>query len=216
MILDGRRTTYALLIVNLALILFITIRAGSSTVKPQTCGRPPLAVHVIDHAPAPRPDTLVLIDFEKPNDLINMYWQGGYFTTALTDTHVTHGRRALVIDRERDNNIELATVHFPTDWEGYRRLEFDVYHEGEGDGTIWLRVGSKYDADRFYVASQKFARPYVLHPGANTISIPLEDIAGVFGGLPPRKSLHFNFPADGPRRYYVDFLRLVRDVGPDE
>lgn len=204
-----RATSYVLLLINLALILFISIRAGSSDFERRGRLTQPLSIWILNPPWVPRPDTLILNDFEKWNDMMNMFRQGGDFSMVLTGDHATHADSSLVITKHHDDNIEVATVHFPRNWNGYERLEFDIYNDGEAAATVWLRIGSQFDARRFYLSSHKYAKPFVLAPGANTVSIPLSDIREAFGSLPERKSLHFNFPADGGRRYYLDFLRLV-------
>ncbi len=213
--LNSKRTTYILLAVNLALVVFIIIRAGSKTVDAQTRNPRPFGIHRVAPVPGPGPDTLVLNDFEKWNDRMNMYWQGGEFTTALSKRRVSHGATSLEIERRPDENIELATVHFPKDWAGYDRMQFDLYNDSDTKSSVWVRLGDRYDAKKFYIASQKYAHDFLLLPGWNTVSIPIKDIVAAFGSLPQRKSLHFNFPPGGGR-LYMDYLRLVRDDGADD
>lgn len=214
--LDTRRTTNILLLINLALVLFIAIRAGSLDYKPAARATQPLTIKILDQSSPVRPDTVILNDFEKTNDLMNMYDQGGKYSLLLSPELATHGTSSLQIDKVRKSNIELATVHFPKQWDGYKALEFDIYNASDENGTLWVRIGSQYDARRFYPKSQKYARSFVLSPGANTLSIPLRDIEAAFGSIPKRKSIHFNFPAGDGGRYYLDYLRLVRHDGTDE
>ncbi len=210
--LKSKRTTYILLAVNLALVVFIILRAGSKSMVAETRNGRPLDIRRVTPVPGPQPDTLVLNDFEKWNDRMNMYWQGGEFTTALSKRYVTHGETSLEIERRPSENIELATVYFPKDWIGYDRMQFDLYNDSDAKASVWVRLGDRYDAKKFYIASQKYAHDFLLQPGWNTVSIPLTDIIAAFGSLPHRKSLHFNFPPGGGRMY-MDYLRLVRDDG---
>lgn len=214
--LASRRTSYLLLVINLALILFIMIRAGSEEIDLKARNPRPLTFHKIEPVEYPGPDTLILNDFEKANDATNMYWQGGEFTKRLTSEHVFRGARSLMIDRDIDENIELATVHFPVDWDGYDFLEFDLFNDSDSTAAIWVRMGNRYDAIRFYVSSQKYSQDFALYPGWNTISIPLADIAEAFGTVPARKSLHFNFPPGRSGRFFFDFMRVIRHDGSDE
>ncbi len=211
--LNKRKTSNVLILINLALALFIIVRAGSADIEPIGRLASPLAITVLDQPAPVFSDTLILNDFEKINDMMNMYDQGGEYTLDLSGDHHTHGNSALLIDKELESNIELATVHFPRQWKGYVALELDVYNDSDNGGTVWIRVGSQYDARRFYDRSQKFAKAYPLTPGENTISIPIHDIAEAFGKLPLRKSLHFNFPAGEGKQIYLDFMRLVRHDG---
>jgi hypothetical protein len=215
--LHSRLTTRLLLIINLAIILFIALRAGSVEVAPTDSTVSPLTIRVLHTPPPAYPDTLLLNDFEGENDRTNMYDQGGEFSLSLTGEHVTHGRSALLITRDPDVNMELATVHYPKEWQAYERLEVDIFNDGDSAASIWLRVGSQYDARRFYVRSQKFGRDYLLRPGMNTIRVPIKDIIAAFGGrMPKRKSLHLNIPPGGGRGIYVDYLRLVKDDGTNQ
>jgi hypothetical protein len=211
--LDKRITTYILLLATFGLILFVGFRSGSADIASQARASGPLSIRVLDQPPPRQQDTLILNDYEKINDRMNMYDQGGDYRLSLGRDHATHGHYALVIDRNPGSNMELATVHFPRQWTGYDVMEFDLYNDSEIPGTIWVRVGSQFDARRFYPRSQKFARAFSLRPGPNTISIQMDDIRRAFGKLPTRKTLHFNFPADGGGRYYMDFLRLVKHDG---
>jgi hypothetical protein len=161
----------------------------------------------------PMPDTMILNDFEKANDLNNMYDQGGEYTVALNSAHATHGKMALMIEKNYDSNIELATVHFPRNWDGYHVLKLDIYNESDEAGNLWLRIGNDFDANRFYLESQKYTKSFPLESGANTVVIPTEDISKAFGRMPRRQTLHFNFPAESGDRYFLDFLRLERDDG---
>ena len=211
--LNNRKTTYILLMITFALILFVGFRSGSADIVSRTRAAGPLSIRILAQPSPPHPDTLILNDYEKLNDRMNMYDQGGDYRLNPGRDHATHGQYALVIDRNLGSNMELATVHFPRQWTGYDALEFDLYNESEVPGTVWVRVGSQFDARRFYPRSQKFARAFSLRPGPNTISIPIDDIRRAFGILPARKTLHFNFPADGGGKYCMDFLRLVKHDG---
>jgi hypothetical protein len=211
--LNKRRATYYLLLINLALVLFISIRAGSADISRGARATTPMTVQRLEPPPSLAADTLLLNDFETPNDATNMYPQGGEYTLSLKPEHATHGRTSLLLDKVYESNVEVATVHFPRKWDGYDRLEFDVYNDSDAEGTVWVRFGDRYDAVRFYSTSQKFAQSYRLPPGASTVSIPLEEIKRAFGRIPQRKSLHFNFPADSGRRFFIDYLRVVKDDG---
>jgi hypothetical protein len=203
------------LLINLALVLFITIRAGSEDINPPARATEPLTIRVLDHKPY-FPDTLILNDFEKLNDIINMYDQGGEYTLSQSKEHATHLTTSLLIEKVPESNIEMATVHFPRQWDRYDALQLDVYNDSESEGTLWLRIGSQYDSNRFYLKSQKYARSFLLTPGANTITIPVGDIIKAFGRLPQHRSMHFNFPASDGRRYYLDYLRMVQYDSTDE
>ncbi len=210
--LEKRLTALVLAAINLGLILFILLRAGSAEAPHGSGSSTPLRVTHLS-ALENKPDTLILNDFEIPPDLVNMYRQGGDFAMTIVGDHATHGNHALLFEKKETENIETATITFPRNWQGYDRLEFDVFNAGSSPGTIWLRVGSQFDSRRFYVKSQKYARGFPLKPGPNTIMIPLEDIRRAFGQMPHYKSLHFNIPAQGGERLYLDYVRLVRHDG---
>lgn len=214
--LKSRTTTYTLLVINFALILFIAIRAGSADIVARAKLDKPLTIRVLEQPPPVYPDTLLLNDFEKENDRMNMYDQGGEYTLTLAGDHVTHGRSALLIDRNPEVNMELATVHYPRSWQTFDRLELDIYNDGDTDAAIWLRVGSQYDARRFYPRSQKYSQDFLLKPGMNTIAVPIADIIKAFGSMPQHKSLHLNIPPGGGQKLYLDYLRLVKNDGTNE
>jgi len=202
--------------VNLALVLFVMIRAGSGETDLKARNTRPLTFHKIEPVETAPTDTLILNDFEQPNDRTNMYWQGGDFTTALASMQVSHGEKSLTVTRDISENIELATVHFPKDWDGYAALEFDLYNDSDDTAAVWVRLGNRFDASKFYISSQRYARDFAVSPGWNTISIPLADIAAAFGTIPHRKSLHFNFPPGGSGRFFMDYLRVIQHDSSDE
>lgn len=208
--LNKRRTTHILLLINLALILFVIIRAGSADIVPKSRVSEPLTIRLLEQPANAAVDTLILNDFEKANDLMNMYDQGGEYSLSLSGEYSTHRNSSLLIEKVPESNIELATVHFPRKWELYDAFELDIYNDSDSEGTVWLRVGNQYDARRFYIRSQKFSRAYPLSPGANTVIVTVDDIAKAFGRLPKRKSLHLNFPPGGGERYFLDYMRMVR------
>ncbi|MDD4052601.1 MAG: hypothetical protein PHR28_11980 [candidate division Zixibacteria bacterium] len=210
--LEKRLTALILLGINLGLVLFLLLRVGSAKAPHGSGSTPPLRMTHLS-AIEPKPDTLILNDFEIPPDLVNMYRQGGDFAMNIVSDHATHGGHSLQFDKKDEDNIEVATTVFPRNWHGYDRLEFDVFDADPDPGTIWLRVGSQFDSRRFYVKSQKYARGFPLKPGPNTISIPLDDIRRAFGQIPYYKSLHFNIPANGGQRLHLDYVRLVRHDG---
>ncbi len=204
------------MIINLALIFFIIIRAGSREVEGWARNPRPLEVHILGTPPISIPDTLILNDFERPNDLTNMYRQGGEFEKKLSEQYVSHGATSLRISGPAIENIELATVHFPKEWQAYKALEIDLYNASDTAASVWIRMGNRYDERRFYISSQKYAGDFLLRPGWNTVSIPLRDIEAAFGSIPDRKSLHFNLPPGGSGLFYMDYLRLVRNDSSDK
>jgi len=214
--LERRNTSYILLAVNMALIIFIIIRAGSADPEILTRTSASLQIRVLESPPPATPDTLVLNDFEKINDRMNMYDQGGEFSLSLSDRHVTRGKSSLLIERDPQSNIEMATVHFPRQWQYYDSLQVDVFNHSQSEETLWIRIGSQFDARRFYVRSQKYSKAFPLSPGENTVSIPVADITAAFGRLPYRKSLHFNFPPGKGAKFNFDCLRLIRHDGSDK
>ena len=208
--LDKRLTSYILLFVNMVLVLFIITRTENGDILPNTGKFEPLGLEFVASDSSARTDTIILNDYEQYNDLSNMYPQGGEYELSLSTDHVTYSAHSLLIDRGNPNNMELATVHFPRDWDGFDFIEFDLYNDSDQRGGVWLRIGNRFDNQRFYDNSQKYKKSFVLHPGPNKIKISIDEVRQVFGRMPYYKSLHFNFPADGGARYFMDHLVLVR------
>lgn len=211
--LEKRKITYFLLAINLALILFIGIRSGSGEIPGNRIMPSELTIERLEPIPTidwPG-DTLILIDFEKKHDLYNMYYQGGEYQLSLGEgDYATHRLMALVIQKEFLSNMELAVTHFHQDWRGYDSLFFDIYNDDSEAATLWLRIGDRFDATRFYVESQKYRNSFCLAPGHNRLAVAVDDVYNAFGYVPERLSLHFNFPAEAGRRLILDYLRLVR------
>ncbi len=210
--LEKRKITHLLLAINLALILFISIRSGSGAVSGNDIKQSELTIEKLALVQATDwpGDTLILIDFEKNHDKNNMYYQGGEYQLSLQVEYATHGLMALVIQKEFMSNMELAVTHFHQDWRGYDSLFFDIYNDDSEAASFWLRVGDSFDATRFYVESQKYRKSFRLNPGHNRLAVSVDDVFEAFGYLPERLSLHLNFPAESGRRLILDYFRLVR------
>lgn len=209
-------TSYVLLAINTALVLFIILRYGSADISAGNGDSFEIDIIPVSRAIAKPgddrqlPDTLVLNDFENRSHLSRMYRQGGDFSMELSEVFSSHGKSSLLIDKKHESNIELATVRFPGNWQKYDRLQIDLFNDSDEVGNVWIRVGNRYDSRRFYVKSQKYSKSFTLQPGLNTISIPFDDLVKSFGRLPIRKSLHINIPANSCRRIYLDYIRVVR------
>lgn len=211
--LNKRRTTYILLAFNLALVLFVVVRSGSDEVTASDQSFPKLTIEKLARPLVYPGDTLLLLDFEKKRDIYNMYHQGGEYQLSLGKEYATHGVMALVIQKQFESNMELAVTHFPQDWRGYDSLFLDIYNDDTETATLWLRIGDRFDATRFYIESQKFTTSFKLEPGANRLAVAVDDIFEAFGYPLKRMSLHFNFPANSGERLILDNMRLVRYDG---
>ena len=136
--------------------------------------------------------------------------------------NVTHGSNAA---RVFGGNM-LATYNMPRDWTGYQAFEFDVFNTGQKLHKLELVIG-----DDAWIANQDYWNRhnavYMLVPGENTISVPVDGLYRGEAGARNRSikrnidinQIHFvSFTFQGrgrDGRLFMDNLRLVQGDGSD-
>jgi hypothetical protein len=114
-------------------------------------------------------DTMIM-GFESGGDIHK--WEVRQGNLPVIDTkHVTEGSKSL---RVRGGHI-LATFSLPRDWTRYEAMEFDIFNEGDTLHKMELVLG-----DDSFMANQnywnRFNAVYMLVPGENTVSIPVNGL----------------------------------------
>jgi hypothetical protein len=96
---------------------------------------------------------------------------------------------------------------FPKDWSSYRALRFDVYVPGSDTLKLYLRID-----DRAVSGSRRHSltRSYMLRPGWNKETLPMDDLAQAFGRAPGNVGRGIFFLADPKRSatFHLDNVAL--------
>jgi hypothetical protein len=173
----------------------------------------------------------VLHDFEEEGEL--RAWEQKLNSAALSDRHVTHGRRSLRISMG-----EYLVNWSSQDWSGFDSLDADVFVGGDEPVTVTVLVGDQAWIDTGRDYWNRHNSTIMLRPGANRMSIPL---GGMYRGEAGSRNndIKRNIDLDSIRRFdlgfanrsgegaiYIDKVRLVNesppagvlafDLGPDD
>ncbi len=117
----------------------------------------------------------VLADFSAPFELDR--WQGNtdYRLTRLPD----QDQPVLAITLKPGVAFPgVSLKHFPGDWRGYRQLHLRLYQPGPEPLSLTLRIHDRAHETgaNAYAYSDRFNRSFVLQPGWNDLTIPLDEI----------------------------------------
>ena len=154
---------------------------------------------------------LILYDFETDAELDRIHWK--CFTMfKLSEKYATHGAKSLKMELYPSDWPGWAPKIRDTDWRKYKHLCFDIFNSGDNNAGITIRIDDKEDYPEF---KDRYNRRFVLEPGNNNISIPLESMMTsgtnrkinlknihqmlLFMGSPDRKFI-----------FYLDYVRLER------
>ncbi|HSI37254.1 MAG TPA: hypothetical protein VK986_26945 [Tepidisphaeraceae bacterium] len=155
-------------------------------------------------------------------------WEFKQKSATPSDRHVTHGKRSLKLA----GNEYMVTFRPPKDWSGYDALELDVFVDGDGPVGGSLLIGDADFLDKAKGKGSYWNRhngSFVLRPGANTVSIPVNGLyrgeAGSRGhdlktNIDPKQIVRVDIgfaPKAGSNvtALFVDNLRLSKDSAPD-
>lgn len=157
------------------------------------------------------PSERTLFDFESDDELDRFHWKC-YTLFALSDEHATHGSKSLRLELYPSEYPGLAPMIKDTDWSKYRAFQFDVFNPQDADIRLSVRIDDREDYPGY---ADRYNRTFVVVPGANTITIPLDSMITsgskrslnlkmiyrlvVFMGQPKNKTV-----------LYLDYLRLTR------
>jgi len=168
-----------------------------------------------------RAEDKMLCDFENDGDLKR--WELKSNSGVLSDQHVTHGAKSLMIKPGE----YMLCFSLPQDWTPFDSLDIDAFVEGDAPVNGSLLIADKtWDAG----GKQYWDRhngTFNLKPGANTISIPVNGLfrgeagsrdANGRGNINPKEIIRFDigFTTKGKvAAIYLDNMRLVKEVRPD-
>jgi VanZ family protein len=152
----------------------------------------------------------VLSDLETPFE--RSRWKSG-FPLRIDKQVVRQGRASLRVQLMPNKYAGLTLNHFPEDWRGYSTLRFSVFNASHAAIRITCRIHDKEHIHNGEAYSDRFNERFMLAPGWNDLSIPLDriknapagrtmDLARVQGLALYIKDL------DRPIVLYIDAMRL--------
>ncbi len=143
-------------------------------------------------------------------------WDDGFFKSlvgmsdgATTEKHATKGAKSYRLDRQ------FLSIVKPMDWSGYDFLVGDFYVEGNQALDLYVEIRDKSTTGYWTRVNLKT----VVSPGANTVSIPIDQLFVGEKARPGRKlllsdieRLVLNIGETPVSPLYIDNLRLERDL----
>lgn len=153
----------------------------------------------------------ILFDFETDEELDRFHWKC-HTLFALSDEHATHGSKSLRLELYPSEYPGLAPMIKDNDWHKYGAFQFDVHNPQDADIRLSVRIDDREDYPDY---ADRYNGTFVVRPGANIITIPLDSMITsgskrplnlkmiyrlvVFMGQPKDKTV-----------LYVDYLRLTQ------
>jgi hypothetical protein len=173
----------------------------------------PLAAALTDEWIAKR-QFPVFSDFENP---LEVYRWVGDSEFDIDNSISSHGTSSLKIWLNTSKYSGVALKYFPTDWQGYRALKFNVYNPSSEPLKITCRVHDRQHTrgrePELY--DDRFNRTYLLNKGWAPITIDLEELADA----PKNRRMDISqiqgvgvFVVQLPRTrvIYIDYIRLSK------
>ena len=156
-----------------------------------------------------QPNERILFDFETDRELDRFHWKC-HTLLALSDDHVTHGRKSLKLELFPSEYPGLAPMIKDTNWSKHETLRFDVYNPQSSVLPLTVRIDDRDESADFNERSNK---TFSIKPGANTVSIPLKSLVTSGGGRPLnlksiRRLVVFMGQPKETTVLYFDYFRL--------
>jgi hypothetical protein len=158
----------------------------------------------------PVPAELVFFDFESEAELDRFHWKC-HTLFRLSDEHVTHGTRSLVLELYPSEYPGLAPMLEKNDWSGYRALCFDIYNPAAKELRISIRIDDREDFPDY---KDRYNKSFILQTGLNRKGFPLDSLVTTGGhrNLDLKniyRVLIFMVNPSEKVVLYVDYMRLV-------
>jgi hypothetical protein len=155
--------------------------------------------------------------FENPDEFL--LWRPNYYSFTGVGRYdwetnfVTQGAFALNVDASTGGWPGVDFDAGEQDWSGYDALEYDLYNPGS-DFILRMRIDDDGDCSRY---GKRFDHELSVIGGWNHIAIPMAEIrtsphARELNLKAIRRVLIFISIADGPRRFFLDNVRLTREM----
>jgi hypothetical protein len=114
----------------------------------------------------------ILFDFESVSELDRFHWKC-HTLFSLSDDHATHGKKSLKLELFPSDYPGLAPMLASNDWRGYKAFSFNVYNTHRLAIPLTVRIDDSKDYPDY---PDRYNQTYILKPGANTITIPLDSL----------------------------------------
>jgi hypothetical protein len=155
---------------------------------------------------------LVIFDFESEAELDQLQWNC-HSLYLLTSEHVTHGTKALKLELYPYSleYLRFSPILKMHDWSRYKTLRFDIFNPGNGTVNIGVRIDDREDYPDY---PDRYNAGVDLHPGINSIAIPLESLITSrtlrhMNLKNIRKFLIFTGYQKDKMTLYIDYIRLT-------
>jgi len=137
-------------------------------------------------------------------------WGGKDSEISLSTSHATNGRYSLKADLLPGEYPGISLNYLKRDWQGYDRLAFDVFLEGNSSLRITVRINDKDHNDEY---DDRYNKSFVLDPGSNEVVIDLKEVKVAPKGRNMDmgnivNTCIFSYHLAEPRTLYFDNFRL--------
>jgi hypothetical protein len=161
----------------------------------------------------------VLGNFEKPDDFL--LWRPNYYSYTGAGRYdwvtnfVTEGTFAMEVDASIGGWPGVDFDAGGQDWSGYQAWAFDLYNPGS-DFILRMRIDDDGDCNGY---GNRFDHELPVSSAWNNISIPMEEIlrgprSRELNLTEIRRVVIFISIADGPRKFFLDNIRLTKGMAP--
>ena len=153
----------------------------------------------------PAPAATVLFDFEDEADVKK--WDAKNSEPSASTEHATSGKGSMKLTLKGGVDFPgIYTERFPTkDWSGFKTLKFDVF----ADEPMTLMMTAK-DPNSKDFASRFNKEKIEINKGANTVAIPIADIAGKIDVKTIKSTTIFSVKLEKDPTLYLDNIRLEK------
>ncbi|MGH7144309.1 MAG: ankyrin repeat domain-containing protein [Planctomycetota bacterium] len=177
----------------------------------------PLAPGGVAAPPAPPVPPTVMGDFEDAAPTAIWEVKGGQ--ASVVADHASHGQMAI----KMASGSLISAWNLPVkDWSTYDSFQFDVYLDGTAPGKSSVTVCDQPWVDSGNGYYERYNANFTLHPGANTITIPVHGMyrgeadhhsSKLLTNIDPAKITRVDISFDAttpPQTAYLDYIRLVK------
>jgi len=153
---------------------------------------------------------LVLYDFESESVFDQFHWRC-HTLFSLSDKYAVHGEKSLKLELFPSSYPGLSPALKHHDWRAYQTFCFEVYNPEPERVKLTLRIDDKKEALEY---SDRYNKSFMIMPGANTLSIPLDTLkkSGTNKSLELKNIYRFLIFMSHPAKMhvlYLDYFRLI-------
>ena len=153
---------------------------------------------------------LLLYDFESETVFDEINWKCHTLYT-LSDMYSVHGKKSLKVEFYPSSYPGFCPALKHHDWTGYRAFCFEVYNPEPEAVELTLRIDDKKEALEY---SERYNKPFMIKPGLNTLTIPLDSLKTSITNRPLELQKIFLFLVfmshpDKKHVLYLDYVRLT-------